>query len=133
MTTLSEEKAQQIRETMLQGGKSRFALIRDLVNGGMTESDATDYVDKLASEVYQVPNAKERQTIRDERLKRANFGSYRTQLIVGIVILAIGGIARYGGLEVPSILVDYSLYIMMLGLIVLLYGVRILMMGMSNQ
>lgn len=140
MTTLSEEKAQEIRETMLKGGKSRFALIRDLINSGMTESDATEHIDKLASEIYQAPTAKERQTIRDERLKRANFGSYRTQILVGLGIIAIGIIARYSGLELPSILgniltiiADYSFYVIALGIIVFLYGIRILMMGLSNQ
>ena len=140
MTALSEDKAKEIRAIMLTGGKSRFAVIRDLVNYGMLESDATDYVDKLASEIYKSPNAKEREAIRDERLQRANFGSYRNQMVLGIAIVIVSLGIRYSGLELPSVLgdifnliADFSGFIAAIGVVVFLYGLRIMLMGMSSQ
>lgn len=140
MTVLSEDKAKEIRATMLAGGKSRYAVIRELVNYGMLESDATDYVDKLASEIYQAPTAKERAVIREERLQRANFGTYRTQLIIGLAIVVVSLGIRFSGLELPSILgdivtiiADYSGFIAAIGVIIFLYGLRVMLMGMSSQ
>lgn len=140
MTVLSEDKAKEIRAIMLAGGKSRYAVIRDLVNYGMLESDATDYVDKLASEIYQAPNAKERAVIRDERLQRANFGTYRNQMLLGLAIVIVSLGIRYSGLELPSILgdivsiiADFSGYIAALGVIIFLYGLWVMVTGMSSQ
>lgn len=125
MTVISEEKAKEIRGTMMSSRKSRYGVIRDLVNYGLSESDATDYVDKLASDIYQAPNAEERESIRDERIHQAEFGGYRKQMVGGLVLIGLSLVARFGLGFAPL----YSTLIIIVGVLMFLYGLKIMLTG----
>lgn len=125
MTTVPNDKLKEVRILLRTGRKSRYGLVRELMKYGMDENEATDYIDQLASEVYDVPTAEERQVIREEHIQRENIGSYRNQMILGIIILVVSIAISLSGFSLLSILG------VILGAGLLLYGFRIMLLTRS--
>ncbi len=125
MTALPKEKESEVRMILRTGRQSRYAIIRDLTEYGMSEHDATDYVDHIASEVYDAPTAEERDEIREQHIQREQVGGYRAQIMIGSLLLVISLAIGLSGLDWGLL----SILGAVLGLGLLLYGARIMMVS----
>ena len=121
MTTVPNNKLQEVRAHLRAGHKSRYGLVRDLMEYGMGEDEATDYIDHLASEVFDVPTADERQVIREQHIHRENVGGYRNQMIGGGIILFVSLAISLSGFTLGLV----SIFGVIIGLVLVLYALRI--------
>ena len=129
MTTVPNDKLEEVRKLLRTGRKSRYGLVRDLMEYGMGENEATDYIDQLASEVFDAPTAGERQVIRDEHIRRENVGGYRNQMIVGGIILVASLGISLSGFTLGLV----SIFGVILGLGLVLSGLRIMLLSNSTH
>ena len=129
MTTIPDDKLKEVRALLQSGRKSRYGLMRDLMEYGMGENEATDYIDQLASEVYDVPTAEERQVIREEHVRRENVGGYRNQMIAGGIILLVSLVVSFSGFTLGLL----SILGMILGIGLVLAGLRIMLLSHPTQ
>lgn len=124
---ISAEKESEVRKNLRSGHKSRYAIVRDLVEFGMAEDAAMELVDHIASDEFGVPTAGERAEIRQKHIQREQISGYRSQIILGSLLLAISLIIGISGLSLGLV----SILGAVLGLGLVLYGVRIMILSQN--
>lgn len=88
---LNETQLSTLRADIKAANKSRFRLIRELSDKGVSETEARALVDRLSAEIHGGPTADERRAFRAERRTIERDANYRIMVYTGLAIAAAGG------------------------------------------